>query len=199
MPAVERRRILSEAIDELKEMTLLIDELVELARGDVRKLERLPTRLDLMAEESVAAAARWFDREFRTELEPTVVDGSATALGRAISNLLSNAVKWSPPDTAIDVVVRAGSVSVRDRGLGIAPDDLPHIFDRFYRAASARTMPGSGLGLAIVRQIAEAHDGTVTARAVSGGGSIFTLSIPESPREMPARSRVLVTHGRLQK
>ncbi|HEY1368258.1 MAG TPA: HAMP domain-containing sensor histidine kinase [Gaiellaceae bacterium] len=184
MPAEERRRILSEAIDELKEMTLLIDELVELARGDVQTLEKHPTRLDLVAGDSVAAAARWFDREFRTELEPTVVDGSATALGRAIANLLSNAVKWSPPDTTIDVAVSAGSVSVRDRGAGIASDDLPHIFDRFYRAASARTMPGSGLGLAIVRQIAEAHGGTVTARAAEGGGTIFTLTLPVSRVEV---------------
>ena len=73
--------------------------------------------------------------------------------------------------------MRAGAVTVRDHGPGIDPADLPHIFDRFYRAAAARTLPGSGLGLAIVRQVAEAHGGTVTA-ATAGGGTRFTLSLP---------------------
>jgi two-component system sensor histidine kinase MprB len=178
MPAAQRHRILAEAIDELKEMTHLIEELVDLARGDAQILETHPTRLDLIVEEAVAAAARRSGRYFQTELEPTIVDGAPAALGRAISNLLDNAVKWSPIDSTIEVFVANGVVSVRDHGPGIAPEDLPHIFDRFYRAAAARTLPGSGLGLAIVRQIADAHGGSVTAETTSGGGSLFTLRIP---------------------
>jgi two-component system sensor histidine kinase MprB len=183
IPAAERRRILADATDELKEMTQLIEELVELARGDAQILERQPIRLDHIAEESVAVAARRSGREFRAELSPTVVDGSPAALGRAISNLIDNALKWGPPGTPVEVSVRDGVVAVRDHGPGIAADDLPHVFDRFYRATTARTLPGSGLGLAIVRQIADAHGGMVTAAQAPGGGSLFTLRVPllESP------------------
>jgi len=99
-------------------------------------------------------------------------------LGRAISNLLDNAVKWSPDGASVEVTVKDGTVTVRDHGPGIASADLAHVFDRFYRAAEARKLPGSGLGLAIVRQVAEAHGGTVTAEQAAGGGSIFTLRLP---------------------
>jgi len=76
------------------------------------------------------------------------------------------------------VTVAAGVVEVRDRGVGIAPEDLPHVFDRFYRAADARTLPGSGLGLAIVRQVAEAHGGAATAEPAPGGGTIMAIRLP---------------------
>jgi len=185
MDAAERSRILAEAIDELREMTQLIEELVDLARGDVHVLETQPVRLDLVAEEAVAAAARRHDRRIDVALDETVVEGSPAALGRAISNLLDNAAKWSPSGTAIDVTVADGAVAVRDRGPGIAEEDLPHLFDRFYRAADARTLPGSGLGLAIVRQIAEAHRGTVSVEPADGGGSVFTLRLPPVPAPAP--------------
>jgi two-component system sensor histidine kinase MprB len=164
-------------------MTQLIEELVELARGDAQILEKQPTRLDHIAEESVAVAARRSGRELRADLRPTVVDGSPAALGRAISNLIDNALKWGPPGTPVEVSVSDGVVAVRDHGPGVADDDLPHVFDRFYRATTARTLPGSGLGLAIVRQIADAHGGTITAAQAPGGGSLFTLRVPllESP------------------
>ena len=180
----QRARILGEAIEELREMTLLIEELVELARGDVAVLETQLTRLDLVVEEAVAVAARRSGREFETRLTPTVVEGSPAALGRAVSNLLDNAVKWSPPDAPVEVAVAGGVVSVRDRGPGIDPEDVPHVFDRFYRATAARPLPGSGLGLAIVRQIAEAHGGSVAVEAAPGGGSVFTLRVPTSS-ELP--------------
>jgi two-component system sensor histidine kinase MprB len=100
---------------------------------------------------------------------------------RAISNLLDNAVKWSSLEDPIDVTVAAGVCSVRDYGAGIAAEDLPHVFDRFYRAANARTLPGSGLGLAIVRQVAEAHRGTATAEAAPGRGTIMSIRLPVAP------------------
>ena len=181
MPPDERRRILAEATEELREMTHLIDELVELARGDVQVLTMEPTRLDLIAEETVAAAARRSGAEIRLNATPTTVEAAPGALASAISNLLDNALKWSPPDATIEVTVDNGTVAVRDHGQGIDPADLPHLFDRFYRAKSARTMPGSGLGLAIVRQVAEAHGGTVNAEAAQGGGSLFTLRLPTQP------------------
>jgi two-component system sensor histidine kinase MprB len=94
-----------------------------------------------------------------------------------VRNLLDNAVKWGPPGAPIEIVVRGGEVLVRDHGPGIADDDLPHVFDRFYRAPSARGLPGSGLGLAIVRQVAEAHGGTVRAELADGGGARLRLSL----------------------
>jgi two-component system sensor histidine kinase MprB len=181
LPAGERRRIVADAIDELREMTHLIEELVELARGDTHVPTKQPTRLDHLAEEALAAAARRSRTDFRTELKATLVDGAPDALTRAISNLLDNAVKWSPEGAPVEVTVEDGTVIVRDHGRGIDPADLPHVFDRFYRAPAARTLPGSGLGLAIVRQVAEAHGGAVTAEPADGGGSVFTLRLPVLP------------------
>jgi two-component system sensor histidine kinase MprB len=174
----ERREVLREAMVELKEMTHLIDELVALARGDVADFETEPTRLDLVVEEAAEVAARRSGRHLRLTTTPSVVAGSPPALARAVSNLLDNALKWGPPETPVDVTVGAGVVSVRDYGPGIDPEDVPRVFDRFYRAAAARTMPGSGLGLAIVRQVAEAHGGAVSVDAAPGGGALFTLLIP---------------------
>jgi len=98
-------------------------------------------------------------------------------LERAVGNLLDNAAKWSPADGDVEVVVREGEIVVRDHGPGIDEEDLPHVFDRFYRARSARGMPGSGLGLAIVRQVAEAHGGSVVAERAEGGGTRMTLRL----------------------
>jgi two-component system sensor histidine kinase MprB len=187
MEPAERRRILSEAISELQEMTVLIEELVELARGEQQPIEKQPTRLDLVVDEVVTVARRRSRREFLVELEPTIVEGSPSALARAILNLVDNALKWGPLGTPVEVAVHCGTVGVRDHGPGIPPEDLPHVFDRFYRAAAARTLPGSGLGLAIVRQIAEAHGGTVTAAHAEGGGSLFTLRIPPLPAHIAAQ------------
>jgi two-component system, OmpR family, sensor histidine kinase MprB len=184
LPAEERRRIVAEALVELREMTHLIEELVELARGDVHVPRKQPIRLDHLTAEALATAARRSRIRFRTNLNPTLVDAAPAVLGRAISNLVDNAVKWSPDGAPIEVTVKDGVVSVRDHGPGVAAADLPHVFDRFYRAAGARKLPGSGLGLAIVRQVAEAHGGTVSAEPAAGGGSIFTLRLPVHARSM---------------
>lgn len=183
LSADERRRILGEAGQELREMTHLIDELVELARGDVQVSAKQSVRLDLLVGDTVATAARRSAASFRTDLNRTRVHAAPTAVSRAVSNLLDNAVKWSPAGTPVEVTVRDGTVTVRDHGPGIDPADLPHVFDRFYRAAAARTLPGSGLGLAIVRQVAESHGGTVTAEEAAGGGSLFTLRLPAIQEE----------------
>ena len=182
IPAPERRRILAEAIDELTEMTHLIEELVELARGDAQILAKQPTRLDLLADEAVATAARRSNLDITLTATPTTVNGDPSALARAITNLLDNAIKWNLAGKPIEVTVADGTISVRDHGPGINPQDLPHIFDRFYRATNARTLPGSGLGLAIVRQVAETHNGTITARP-AGDGTLFTLNLPALPTE----------------
>jgi two-component system sensor histidine kinase MprB len=182
MTTADQARSIGVAIDELKEMTQLIEELVQLAQGDARASEQRPTRLDLVAAETIAVTARRTGREIRAELQPSTVLAAPEDLARAISNLLDNAVKWSPPGEAIEVSVSNGTCRVRDHGPGVAATDIPHVFDRFYRAAAARTLPGSGLGLAIVRQIAEGNAGTATAERAEDGGSIFTIRLPPIAR-----------------
>jgi two-component system sensor histidine kinase MprB len=118
---------------------------------------------------------------FKTELEESLVHGVPASLERAVANLLDNAAKWSPADGEVEVAVSDGTVSVRDYGPGIDEEDLPYVFDRFYRARSARGMAGSGLGLAIVRQVAEAHGGNVVAERAEGGGTRMTLRLNGAP------------------
>jgi two-component system sensor histidine kinase MprB len=182
LPAGERDRLLADVVEQLGEMTTLIAELIELARVGQMPAETEDVRLDLLAAEAVDRAGR--DRpeiRFRTELEESLVHGDPAAIERAVANLLDNAVKWSGPGGEVEVGVRDGRVTVRDHGPGIDESDLPYVFDRFYRAPSARGMPGSGLGLAIVRQVAEAHGGGVTAERAEGGGTRISLRLNGRP------------------
>ena len=177
----EREHLLRDVSEQLIEMSALVSELVELARGDEQPQEPEDVRLDLVAADAIERMTR--NRpgvEFKPELEETLVRGVPSTIERAVSNLLDNAAKWSPPGGEIDVIVRNGELAVRDRGCGISDEDVPFIFDRFYRAPSARSMPGSGLGLAIVRQVAEAHGGTVTVEAPPDGGTRMRLTLPRS-------------------
>ena len=114
--------------------------------------------------------------QVQAQLEPTVVTGQAERIDRAVGNLLENARKWSPDGGVIEVALRDGLLSVRDHGPGFDEQDLPHVFDRFYRADRARRLPGSGLGLAIVRQAAEACGGYAEAANAPGGGALLRVS-----------------------
>ena len=178
LPAGERRRLLDDVVEQIGEMTALISELIELARGAEPPGRTEDVRLDLLAADAVERMRR--DRpgvEFATDLDESTVVGVPESLERAIGNLLDNAAKWSPPGAEVQVTVRDGLVVVRDHGPGIADEDLPFVFDRFYRSSSARPLPGSGLGLAIVRQVAEAHGGSVLAERAEGGGTRVTLNV----------------------
>jgi two-component system sensor histidine kinase MprB len=178
LPSGERNKLLHDVTEQLGEMTALIAELVELARGDRAPAEAEDVRLDLVTAAAIERTRR--NRpgvRFRADLDETMVRGVPDAIERAISNLLDNAAKWSTPDGDVEVTVRGGEVSVRDHGPGIDPADLPFVFDRFYRAPSARSLPGSGLGLAIVRQVAEANGGSVTAERAEGGGTRMRLRL----------------------
>jgi two-component system sensor histidine kinase MprB len=178
LPPGERERLLTDVVDQLGEMTTLISELIELARGEQQTLEPEEVRLDLVASEAVERARR--NRPavtFTTDLQESTVQGVPSTIERAVANLLDNAAKWSPPNGDVEVAVRDGELSVRDHGPGIDEEDLPHVFDRFYRSPSARGRPGSGLGLAIVRQVAVAHGGEVVAEAADGGGTRMTLRL----------------------
>jgi two-component system sensor histidine kinase MprB len=174
----ERRRLLEDVVEQIGEMTSLIAELIELARGDQLPSEPEDVRLDEVAADALDRVRRHRPGvEFSATLEESVVRGVSTSLERAIGNVLDNAAKWSPPGGEVELTVRDGVVTVRDHGPGIDAADLPYVFDRFYRSPSARTMAGSGLGLAIVRQVAEAHGGSVLAENADGGGTRITLRL----------------------
>lgn len=180
MPQAEREQILRDVNEQLTEMTVLVAELVELARGDHPvTAEAEDVRLDLVAADAVERTRRNYPGlTFVARLQESVAHGSAASIERAVSNLIDNAAKWSPPGEVIEVSVEGGEIVVRDHGPGIADEDLPFVFDRFYRAPAARSMPGSGLGLAIVRQVADAHGGTVQAEHAEGGGARLRLTLP---------------------
>ena len=178
LPSGERGKLLHDVTEQLGEMTVLIAELVELARGDRAPSEPEDVRLDLATADAIERARR--NRPgvvFTADLDESLVRGVPSSIERAISNLLDNAAKWSPPGGEVEVTVREGEVTVRDHGPGIGADDLPYVFDRFYRAPTARGLPGSGLGLAIVRQVAESHGGAVAAEPAEGGGTRMRLRL----------------------
>jgi two-component system, OmpR family, sensor histidine kinase MprB len=178
LPPEEREQLLEDVVAQLSEMTLLITELTELARGEEQQAALEEVRLDLLTEDAIRRTARNHpDVPIDADLAPSTIVGTPASLERAIANLLDNAAKWSPPGESIDVTLANGELTVRDRGPGIAETDRPHVFERFYRATSARSMPGSGLGLAIVRQVAEAHGGTVDAEEAPGGGTLMRLRL----------------------
>jgi two-component system sensor histidine kinase MprB len=159
-------------------MTTLISELIDLARGEQHVAEPEEVRLDLVAADAVERARRNRPSvEFVTDLHESVVHGVPSTIERAVANLLDNAAKWSPPGGDVEIGVRDDTVTVRDHGPGIDEEDLPYVFDRFYRSRAARGLPGSGLGLAIVRQVAVAHGGTVVAERAEGGGTRVVLRL----------------------
>ena len=148
MPPADRAAILASVRGQLEDLTILVGDLVDLARPGGRALEAPEDlRLDALVQDAVERARRHAPAtRSSVTTEPCMVSGSRGRLARAVGNLLDNAVKWSPPGSPVEVAVAAGEVTVRDHGPGIAEDDLPHVFDRFYRAPAARGLPGSGLG-----------------------------------------------------
>jgi two-component system sensor histidine kinase MprB len=177
----ERARLLDDVQAQTAELGALVGDLIELARGDQPSPQTEDVRLDALVAEAVERARRHAPAvRFAAELEPAVVEGVPERLARAINNLLDNAAGHSPPGATVEVRAGADGVRVRDHGAGIPADDLPHLFDRFYRGAGARERPGTGLGLAIVRQVAEQHGGRASAANAPGGGALFELHIRAS-------------------
>jgi len=176
-----RQRLFDDLQRESQEMRNLIGGLIELARGDDPRLERTQVQLDELVEGSVERARSRFPQlSFEASLEPATVDGVPERLERAVWNLLENAGKWSKPGATVEVTLADGELRVRDHGPGIAPEDRPHVFERFYRATAARSLPGSGLGLSIAREVAEEHGGTVSAEDAPGGGALLRLRLTNS-------------------
>jgi two-component system sensor histidine kinase MprB len=176
----QRSELFADLEREAHEMRDLIAALLELARGDAN-LEHVAVPLDELVENVVdRARARFPSVHFNAHIEPTTVEGVPERLERAVWNLLENAGKWTAPGSSVDVTLAGGELRVRDHGPGIAAEDRGHVFDRFYRASSARSLPGSGLGLAIVREVAEAHGGSVSAEDAPGGGALLRLKFANS-------------------
>ncbi|HSZ15058.1 MAG TPA: HAMP domain-containing sensor histidine kinase [Solirubrobacteraceae bacterium] len=182
LPAAERERAVAAARAQLRELTVLVGDLVDLSKTEIDEIEVEDVRLDLAAAGALQRARLHAPEcSFELDAEPCLVRAAPARLDRAIANLLDNACKWSPPCAdggPVEVSVRDGRLEVRDHGPGIPAQDLPHVFDRFYRAPAARARPGSGLGLAIVRQMAESHGGCVRAANDPGGGARLTLELP---------------------
>ena len=177
----ERERVLKDVISQVEQLTRLIQDLIDLARGDQAPEVMEEVRLDWVVAAAVdRAATNWPAVRFTADLAETLVVGQANRLDRAVSNLLDNAGKWSPAGETVEVRVTDHEVTVRDHGPGIERTDLPYVFDRFWRAPAARSMPGSGLGLSIVRQVAHAHGGTVAAELPEGGGTLMRLHLPNA-------------------
>ncbi len=178
-----RGALIDDVVLQLDEFGRLVTGLVELARGDRPARGVVPVRLDHLVERVVARArTHGADGvELVLDARPTTVHAEEDRVERAVSNLVDNAVKYAGADGPVEVTVADGTVRVRDHGPGIAAADLPHVFDRFYRAVDARGAPGSGLGLSIVAQVAAAHGGTASAGAAPGGGAVVTLALPAAP------------------
>ena len=178
-----RARLVADVQSETRELSHLVDELVELALSGGGNEPEEPVDLASVAREAAERVRRRTGRELRVDTERStgsVVRGRRQGLERAVGNLLENAAKFAP-DGPIDVQVAEGRVTVADRGPGIAEADAGRIFDRFYRADTARGLPGSGLGLSIVRDVVEAHGGSVFARPRDGGGAEVGFTVDLLP------------------
>lgn len=178
LPQPDRERVLADLSGETKELTTLVNEIVDLGTDTPLNPEPAPVSLAAVAGAAVARARRRTGRELVLTADDSVVLGNSPALQRAVWNLIDNAVKFAPQGP-IEVVVDAGTVTVADHGPGIAEQDLPHVFERFYRSTTARGQPGSGLGLSIVAEVARSHGGQVSAgNRLDAPGAVLGIALP---------------------
>jgi two-component system sensor histidine kinase MprB len=182
----ERQRLLADVVEQIGELTLLMNDLIELARGEEPSTDSEDIRFDVLVGD-VAERTRRHSPEtpLLLELAPTLLAGVPARLERAVTNLLDNAVKYSPSGEPVEIVLAGGELTVRDHGPGISAEDLAQVFDRFYRGAESRGRPGSGLGLAIVRQVVRQHGGTVTAESAPSGGTLMRVRLPGAETVAP--------------
>lgn len=189
LPEGKRMELLKGSQTQMRELTVLITDLLELSRPEqARGSEdaRMPVAFDEVVGRAVERVrprglARDTPVTLDVELGPWIARGDAAALERAVVNLLDNAVKFSPPGSAVEVRLSDGRLSVRDRGPGIPAEELPHVFERFWRSPSARSMPGSGLGLAIAARVVRESGGSVSLEAAEDGGTVARLMLPGRP------------------
>lgn len=177
----ERQQVLVELVGQIERLSTLVADLIDLARDEEATLPIEDVRLDEVVADAITDVRGRYPRvRFEAVLEDTTVRGVRPRIARAVTNLLDNAGKWSPAGGVVEVTAQGGEVSVRDHGPGVAPEDAPRVFDRFWRASNARSLPGSGLGLSIVKQVAESHGGSVVLEQPTGGGARFRLRLSTS-------------------
>jgi two-component system, OmpR family, sensor histidine kinase MprB len=181
LPADDQRLIFEDMLSEVEELTNLVGNITELVRDDQNPTPAADFALNEVVMSSIASVTPYSharDVDIRPIVTTCSVFGHPEKIGTAVTNLLSNAVKWGPGGSVVEVTCFDGVVSVKDEGPGIAPEDLPYIFDRFYRSSAARALPGSGLGLAIVAQAVEGDGGSVGVTNRKSGGSEFVIRLP---------------------
>ena len=184
MSDADRAELIADVRAQMEELSILVGDLVELSRDTKPQAAPEPVNLGDVVRQAVDRVRRRAPHlKFDIQLQPWFLQGDPATLERAVTNLLDNAAKWSPEDGTVTVRLSDGLLQVADEGPGIAEEDMPHVFERFYRSPEARTMPGSGLGLAIVRQAAENHGGRVAAARAPGGGALLGFWLPGSPTE----------------
>jgi two-component system sensor histidine kinase MprB len=178
LPADDLARTVDDVDSELRELTGLVNELIELATDERDEEPVEDVVLARIGERAAVRLARRASRQVTLDLDDSVVTGRERAIERAVTNLLDNAAKFDTTRLPIELTIANATISVRDHGPGIAPADQPLVFERFYRSDEARSRPGSGLGLSIVRAVATAHGGGVFVRNHPDGGAIvgFTLA-----------------------
>ena len=194
LPEEDQRLIFQDMLSEVGELTTLVGNLTELVRGEQHPSPPVDFALNEVVMDSIRSVTPYGhtrEIEIRAIVTTCSVFGHPDKVGTALSNLLSNAIKWGPIGSVVEVTCFDGVVAVRDEGPGVATEDLPHIFDRFYRSSAARSLPGSGLGLSIVAQAIHADGGTVTATNRECGGAEFVVSLPLS--DSPARPENSIT------
>ncbi len=175
---LERQQMLRDLVSQMERLSTLVSDLIDLARDEETALPVEDVRLDSVVVDAIEDISQRYDSvRFTLQSMPSTVRGVRSRVARAVTNLLDNAAKWSPRDGVIEVTVGESEVVVRDHGPGIAAGDASRVFDRFWRAANARHLPGSGLGLAIVRDVAEAHGGSVVLERPADGGARFRLRL----------------------
>ncbi|MBO1337516.1 cell wall metabolism sensor histidine kinase WalK [Streptomyces sp. VRA16 Mangrove soil] len=188
IPPDDRRALMASLKAQMTELAALIGDLQELSRSGLSGSEG-PLKVVSFHETARAALerARLRGPELKivSELAPWYVRAEPAALERAIINLLDNAVKFSPRGATVEVRLMRGVLTVRDHGPGIPADELPHVFDRFWRSPTARALPGSGLGLSIVARTVESYGGEVALAAADGGGTVATMRLPGAPTPTP--------------
>ncbi|MER5473312.1 HAMP domain-containing sensor histidine kinase [Streptomyces sp. NPDC002685] len=188
IPPADRKALLTSVTAQMTELAALIGDLQTLSRSDAG---HPADRVEVVALQDTVEAAlrrarlRGPELTITADLEPWFVRAEPSALERAIVNILDNAVKFSPGGGTVDVRLKDGELTVRDHGPGIPTDELPHVFDRFWRSPDARALPGSGLGLSIVARTVQQSGGEVSLRPAEGGGTIATVRLPGAPTAPP--------------
>jgi signal transduction histidine kinase len=174
-----RHNLLASVKAQMRELSSLVGDLLELARpAEAEPVRETVALHDVVARAVDRARLRGPGLTVEADTQPWHVLGDPASLERAVVNLLDNAVKFSPPGGTVTVRLKGGELTVRDHGPGISADDLPHVFERFWRSPSARSLPGSGLGLSIVARVVAESGGRVDLEPAPGGGTLARVRLP---------------------